>query len=56
LQEELPQFAAKVFSLGEFTGLNKEVSDPYMGTADEYEQTAQILEDMVSRALDRIMA
>ena len=56
LQEELPQFAGKVFSLGEFSGVNRDVVDPYMGTAENYERVAQELEEMVSRALDRLMA
>lgn len=54
LREELPQFSARVHTLGEYSGIGDDVDDPFGRDAETYENTAALLEQMVSRALDRM--
>jgi protein-tyrosine-phosphatase len=52
LGEVLPQYERKITAIGEFTGTNEEVGDPFLGTSGDYEQVAMQLEDLVGRMLD----
>lgn len=54
LGEELPQYASRVYTLGEYAGTGEDVEDPYMGSATDYEHVAQQLETLVSRVMDRL--
>jgi protein-tyrosine-phosphatase len=52
LMNELPQHASKIRTIGGFTGLGFDVEDPYMGTAEEYERVAEVLEEMACKVVD----
>ena len=54
LNDELPRFGGKVHTLSEFSGVGGDVDDPWQGDAVVYERIASQLEDMVSKALDRM--
>ncbi len=54
LREELPRFAAKVHTLGEYSGQPGDVDDPYGRDAEVYENTAKQLERLVALALDKL--
>lgn len=54
LKDELPQYASKVRTLGEYAGTHEEVADPYQGSARDYERVARQLEELVYRILDRM--
>ena len=54
LHEELPRFAAKVHTLGEYSGQPGDVDDPYGRDAEVYEDTAKQLERLVALALDKL--
>jgi protein-tyrosine-phosphatase len=52
---EFPEVMGRVFMLSEMVGEIKDVDDP-IGTPDEeYEKTAQLLENWLRRGFDRIM-
>jgi protein-tyrosine-phosphatase len=54
LMEELPQYASRVYTLGEYAGVGGDVEDPYNGSAADYEHAARQIEDYVGRVLDRL--
>lgn len=54
LMDELPQFGAKIHTLGGYSGTGGDVQDPYMGSAEDYESVAVQLEEMVGILLDRL--
>jgi protein-tyrosine-phosphatase len=55
LRQELPQFGARVYTLGEYSGMGGDVDDPFDKDAETYERTAALLEQMVAKSLDRMM-
>jgi protein arginine phosphatase len=54
LMDELPQYGAKVHTIGGFAGISGDVDDPFQGNAADYELTARRLEELVFRVLDRL--
>lgn len=49
-----PGTAGKVFTLGEYAGDRRDVSDPFGGSLAEYEATVKDLEHLLQAAVDRI--
>lgn len=54
LMDEMPQYSAKVHTIGGFAGKSGDVEDPWMGDAAEYERTATQLTELVLMILDRM--
>jgi protein-tyrosine-phosphatase len=54
LREELPQYASKIKTIGEFARTDEDVQDPYYGTSREYERVAGQMEELVCMVLDRL--
>lgn len=53
LLERFPQGEAKTFTLGELSGSNEDVHDPYCGSLEVYEKTADILFREIEIVLDK---
>lgn len=49
-----PALLGRVYSLGEYAGTGEEVPDPFGGSLADYERTAQTLERMLQRVVERI--
>ena len=57
LREFFPEYVDRIFSLKEFaTGTDGDVSDPFGGSVEVYEQTAQEIEQLVRQVLERLLA
>lgn len=54
LREDLPQYAAKIKTIGEFARVDTDVLDPFDGTARDYERVAEQLEELAGLVLDRM--
>lgn len=54
LSADLPQYARRIRSIGEFTRTGEDVPDPYGGTAREYERAAARLERLAAMVLDKL--
>lgn len=50
-----PQHLAKIFLLTEMAGGHDDVADPYGGPLEEYEFTADLLEELIDTGLPRIL-
>jgi protein-tyrosine phosphatase len=55
LKVEFPQIADRVYLLSEMIGEDYDVKDPVGGPFDEFEKTAQELERIFDKGLDRII-
>lgn len=53
LQEAIP--GDKLFTLAEFVGLEGDIADPIGGSEDVYRRCADRLEELVARALEKLM-
>ncbi len=53
LKAAFPEFAPKIFSIGEFVG-SADVSDPYGGDLSTYRKCAAELEDAVQKIYDKL--
>ncbi len=51
---EYPEAAGKVFFLGELSGSNEEIPDPYMGSLARYRLTRDVLQDEIQRMLEKL--
>ncbi len=49
-----PEFMKKIFTLGEYSGENKDVSDPFGGDIDMYKNCFLEIEEMVKKCYDKI--
>ncbi len=47
--ELFPKFSFKILTLGELSGLNTDVDDPYGNDYSTYEKTAQIIKEMIDQ-------
>jgi protein-tyrosine-phosphatase len=56
LQIEFPELADRVFLLSEMLGLQVPVRDPYGGPLTAYEVTADTIESMITKGMNRIIA
>ena len=56
LQVEFSEFADRVFLLSEMQGENIAVRDPYGGPLGAYEMTANTIESMISKGINRMIA
>lgn len=54
LQVEFPQFAHRVFLLSEMSGAVTPISDPYGGPIEAYQETANKIEKMLVKGMQRI--
>jgi protein arginine phosphatase len=54
--QQYPEFAAKVFTLKEFTGENYDVDvvDPFGGNLAIYQETYQELEKLITKAIEKL--
>lgn len=50
-----PGHAEKVYTLADYAGCGSDVPDPIGGSLETYRECARVLEEMVSRALDKLM-
>ncbi len=50
-----PQFAAKVFTLAEYTDSLGDVPDPIGQSLEEYRRCARRLEELITRMLDKLL-
>ncbi len=55
LQIEFPEVADRVYMLSEMMGLRKAVNDPMGKPIEAYEATAELIDQMISRGMDRIL-
>ncbi|MDO4542732.1 MAG: low molecular weight protein arginine phosphatase [Bacillota bacterium] len=53
LLEAYPRAEAKTFTLGELSGSNNDVHDPYCGSREVYEKTASVLRREIEIVLDK---
>ena len=44
----------KVYTLGEFAGLDYDIEDPFGGDVEDYRRTAKQIEDALEKVLDRL--
>ncbi|HMM06244.1 MAG TPA: low molecular weight protein arginine phosphatase [Clostridiales bacterium] len=51
---EYPETAGKVFFLGELSGSNEEIPDPYMGSLARYRLTRDVLHAEIQRMLEKL--
>lgn len=51
---EYPEAAGKVFFLGELSGSNEEIPDPYMGSLARYRLTRDVLKDEILCMLEKL--
>ena len=49
-----PEFMEKIFTIGEYSGENKDVSDPFGGSCDVYKNCFLEIEEMVKKCYDKI--
>lgn len=49
-----PTMAGRVFTLGEYAGIGRDVPDPFGGPLYAYQQTASVMESMLQAVVDRI--
>lgn len=54
LQAQYPTQAQRIFTLAEFAGSARDVSDPFGGPLDEYRRTAKSLAELLSAAVARM--
>ncbi|PSL45792.1 protein-tyrosine phosphatase [Salsuginibacillus halophilus] len=54
LATRYPAAADKAYTLAEFAGAEGDVADPIGGTKEDYRRTAQMLEERLARAAERI--
>ena len=54
LEKMFPEFKEKIFTLGEYSGENKDVSDPFGGDIDIYKKCFLEIEEMVKKCYDKI--
>lgn len=54
LLTEYPEAAGKVFFLGELSGSNEEIPDPYMGSLTRYRLTRDVLRGEIQRLLEKL--
>jgi protein-tyrosine-phosphatase len=52
---EFPNAAGRVYRLSEMAGRLEDVEDPYGLTAQEYEETADQIEELIGEGLDEIL-
>lgn len=55
LRTTWPQYAWKVWRLGEMSGRRKDVVDPYLEPIEQYRACAAVLADYIDRGLPRIL-
>ncbi|MDR3591058.1 MAG: low molecular weight protein arginine phosphatase [Negativicutes bacterium] len=51
-----PEAAGKVYSLGEYAGAPGDVPDPFGSGYEEYEACAVVIEELLNKAWDKIVA
>lgn len=54
LRARYPAFADRIFTLGEYAGTGGDLSDPFGGSLEVYEQTARALEQALQAVVERI--
>ena len=55
LQIEFPEVADRVYMLSEMMGVRRAVNDPMGKPIEAYEASAELLDQMISRGMDRIL-
>lgn len=55
IKARFPQYAQRVYLLSEMAGLDADIEDPVGGTAEDYSQTAQEIQDLIERGFPKIM-
>ena len=56
LVKEMPQYAAKVYTLKEFVGQAGDVADPFGGSVAVYMETAQELQGLLQLVINKLAA
>lgn len=56
LRRLYPAAVAKIYTLGEFCGQSEDISDPYGGTENDYEQCAEQLQTLLTLAWEKLVA
>ncbi|MEG2406653.1 MAG: low molecular weight protein arginine phosphatase [Clostridiales bacterium] len=54
LLEKFPQAMGKAYTLGELSGSNMDVADPYCGSYDLYVKTANILDEEIMKMFENM--
>lgn len=54
LRVEFPEISERVFLLTEMAGFEEDIKDPIGGSAEDYEDTIQELEELIERGYERI--
>lgn len=55
IQIEFPEKASKVFMLSEMAGLSKNIDDPVGGSLEDYQNTADEIEEWIDRGFPRML-
>jgi len=55
IKARFPQHARRVYLLSEMADLDADIEDPVGGTAEDYSQTAQEIQDLIERGFPKIM-
>lgn len=55
LNSEFPELSGRVFLLSEMNGSTVVVADPFSGTLEDYRETANIIDQIISRGMQRIL-
>lgn len=55
IQIEFPDMASKVFMLSEMAGMIKNIDDPIGGSLEDYRNTADDIEDWITRGFSKIL-